>query len=158
MAKFPNVLRQALRGAFPLGFGQKVKGQGKRIGCLRVGGKAAIRRNEFLLKCGLDLFQQSSIGRRVLRFTEDLRSLLKQGRGPREVGRLDQVLVRGSARIARIGGGESQPITKVVTAAPDVAIARFAPHVFHPGFHAWVLFLQNAAITVGEIHRPRHDG
>src|SRR5208337_2973409 len=130
---------------------------GERISRLRVGGKAAIRRDEFLLKCGFDLFQQSSVGSRVLRFTEDLRSLLEQSRGVREVRRLDQVLVRSCARITGIGGGESQPITKVVTAAPDVAIARFAPHVFYPSFHAWVLFFQNATITVGEIHRPRND-
>src|SRR5208337_587633 len=117
----------------------------------------AIWRDEFLLKCGFDFSQQSRVGGRVLRFAEDLRSLLKQSRGPREIRRLDQVLVRCCSWIIGSSGGEGQPITIAEAAAPDVALARFTPHVFHPGLHARVLLFQNAAIPEGEIHRPWHD-
>jgi len=75
----------------------------------------------------------------------------------REVTGCDQVLVRGRARIVGLGRGVRKPVPEVETRSPEVIGARFAAHVFHPGFHAFVLGFKDACIAIDNVEIPGDD-
>src|SRR5262249_7398857 len=108
-------------------------------------------------ECGLDLLKELCISRSIVLLTEDDRSALNQIGRMSEERRRYEVLPRSCTRIVRARGSERQPVAKMRIAGPDAPLSSSPPLVLHPLDHARVLLLENALVTVAQIHSPRND-